>query len=112
MEAVEAAVRDIIDHLTRGEYEAAVEAATRGARPSAEEFERAITDYGRTLINPDDRWWTTVTVTPLAGQPGAYHLAAPLWTAEEGMSDLTLELWAWESSGGLVDVEVLDLHVL
>jgi hypothetical protein len=40
------------------------------------------------------------------------HVAAPLWTAEEGRSDLTLELRLIEFAPEAYEVEIEDLHVL
>lgn len=111
MTALEAAVRVIVDLLVRQDY-ATIEAVTRARRMSAAELERAINDYGRTLVAPNEGWWASVKVTPLSGRVSAFHVAAPLWTAEEGRSDLTLELQLQESTAGVFDTELLDLHVL
>lgn len=112
MNAIETAVRVIIDLLVRSEY-AVVERVTRGRRLSAEQLGRAVIEYGRTLVRPGAGWWDEVTVTPIdAGDKGAFHVAAPLWTIEEGRSDLTLELRLVESSRDIYESEVLDLHVI
>jgi hypothetical protein len=86
---IEPAVRVVLDPIVRGEYTVAV-AATQGSRIGAEDLARAIADYGRTLVDPAAGWWSTVAVTELSGDRG-FHVAAPLWTAEEGRSDLTLD---------------------
>jgi hypothetical protein len=109
--ALETAVRVVIDLLVRQEY-ATVEAVTRGKRLNAEELARAVDEYGRTLVPPSDDWWSTVEITPLSESASAFHVAAPLWSAEEGRSDLTLELRLEESIAGIFDTEVLNLHVL
>lgn len=111
MTPLETAVRVIVDLLVRGEY-ATVEAVTGGKRLNAGELERAVADYGRTLVPPTDDWWSTVQITPISEPASAFHIAAPLWTAEEGRSDLTVELRLQESIPGVFDTEVLDLHVL
>jgi hypothetical protein len=109
--ALETAVRVIVDLLVRHEY-GVVEAITRGKRLDAGELALAVDEYGRTLVPPSDDWWSTVRVTPLQKPSSTYHVAAPLWTAEEGQSDLTLELQLEESIPGVFDTEVLDIHVL
>ena len=112
MNPIEVAVRVVVDLLVRGEY-GAIEKLTRGVRLSASELESSIRNYGRTLVPPGPAWWTSVTITPVVAEgPPAVHLAVPLWTAEEGRSDLTLELKLTQSAWGTLDTEVLDIHVL
>jgi hypothetical protein len=110
--AVEVAVGTVVDLLVRGEYEA-VERITEGDRMSAEEIGEAISEYGRTLVRPDPvEWWPLVVVTPVTVERGKLHVAAPLWTAEEGRSDLTLELWLTEFAPELYRPTLLTIHVL
>ena len=111
MTPLETAVRVIVDLLVRGDY-ATIEAVTQGKRLDAEQLARAVDEYGRMLVPPTDAWWSSVQITPLSEPASAFHVAAPLWTAEEGRSDLTLELRLQESIPGVFDTEVLDLHVL
>lgn len=63
---------------------------------------------------PDEGWPDVVDVTPVtdADPPPSFHVAAPLWTSEEGRSDLTLYLRLTQTSAREFDVEVDDLHVL
>jgi hypothetical protein len=89
---------------------------------SATQISEAISKYGRTLVPPDsDEWWPLVEITPVVEEPGKLHVAAPLWTAEEGRSDLTLELWLTEvvplgdwapEFGQLWRAALLDIHVI
>lgn len=112
MTSVEVSVRVIVDLLVRGDYEA-VERITQSFRMSAAEIDEAISEYGRTLIAPDPQaWWPQVTVTPVTSEPGKVHVAAPLWTKEEGRSDLTVELWLTEFAPGLLSPGLLNIHVL
>jgi hypothetical protein len=112
MSAIETAIRVIVDLLTRGQFDA-VERITRGRRLSAERLAAAITSYGRTLVSPGESWWASVEVTPIdAGDRASFHIAAPLWTTEEGLSDLTVELRLVESAPQVYETEVLDIHVL
>ena len=112
MSALETAVRVIIDLLVRGQFDT-VERVTGGRRLSAERLAEIIASYGRTLVASGDDWWDTVEVTPIdAGDRGAFHVAAPLWTEEEGRSDLTVELRLIESATQVYEAEVLDIHVL
>jgi hypothetical protein len=111
--AIQAAVRVHVDLLVRRDY-STIERMTRGRRLSATDLERAVSEYRRKLVNPDGGWWESVEVTPIrsADQSSAYHVAVPLWTQEEGRSDLTLELQLTEIEPEIYESEVLDLHVL
>jgi hypothetical protein len=112
MNEIEAAIRVIIDLLVRGEC-ATIERLTRGRRLSGRQLEAAVAEYGRHLVPVGEGWWETVTVTPIdVGDHGAFHVAAPLWTREEGRSDLTLEVRLDEFAPRAYESEVLDLHVL
>jgi hypothetical protein len=109
---VEVAVRTVVDLLVRREYDG-VERMTEGARMSAAEISEAIAEYGRTLVRPDPaEWWPLVEITPVAAERGKLHVAAPLWTAEEGRSDLMLELWLHEVAPELYRATLLNIHVL
>lgn len=74
---------------------------------------RVIDEYGRSLVSPPPEWWDQVTVTPIrTGRSGELFIAAPLWTSEEGRSDLTLELILRDIANGAYEVQIQDLHVL
>jgi hypothetical protein len=110
--AIEAAVRIVVDLLVRRQYET-IQKLTCGRRLSAKELRSAVEDYGRELVPPAEGWWQTVDVTPVRDvERPEFHIAAPLWTREEGRSDLTLELRLLEARGGSYETQVLDLHVL
>lgn len=112
MNAIETAVRVVVDLLANREY-LTVERVTHGRRLSAEQIEGAVAEYGRTLVKPGDGWWEEVTITPIdAGTEPSFHVAAPVWTLEEGRSDLTLELRLTASEPEIYTTEVLSLHVL
>jgi hypothetical protein len=109
--AIETAVRVIVDLLVRGQYET-VERMTRARRLGADQLAAAISSYGRQLVEPGPSWWDSVTITPIdAADRPEFHVAAPLWTVEEGRSDLTLELRLVEAASQVYESEVLDLHV-
>ncbi len=112
MNAIEAAIRVLVDLLVRQEY-LTIERLSRGRRLTAAELESAVADYGRTVAPPGDGWWDHVEITPVEGTGDrSFHVAAPLWTREEGQSDLTLELRLTEIAPEAYDTEVEDLHVL
>jgi hypothetical protein len=107
----QSAVRAIIDLLVEKDY-GTIHLATRPAAPVPLDLGGAITEYGRTLVKPDAGWWSVVTLTEISAPAGGgLHVAAPLWTAEEGRSDLTLELRLLPGPKGRLLIEVNDLHV-
>ena len=110
MTAVETAIRIVVDLLVRQQY-GMVEAVASG-KLTARDLEAAIQQYGRELAPPGEGWWASVVLTRVAGSAGALHAAVPLWTVEEGRSDLTLELELSESVPGVYDVRTLDLGTL
>jgi hypothetical protein len=112
LEPIYAAVRAIVDLLVKRDFETLEFAASPANRKPAD-LKAAIEDYGRTLVAPDDTWWSTVETTPInSSAGGGLHVAAPVWTAEEGRSDLTLELRLKPDTAGRQVIEVLDLHLL
>jgi len=48
----------------------------------------------------------------MANDRPTFHVDAPLWTKEEGRSDLTLSLQLTETPQHIYEIEVLDLRVL
>jgi hypothetical protein len=110
MSAIETAVRIVVDLLVRGRYDVIDHVCPRSA-VTGQELKRAVADYGRTLVAPGHEWWATVDVMPF-DEGGGFHIAAALWTEEEGRSDLTLELRLIEIAAAAYEVQVLDLRVL
>jgi hypothetical protein len=82
-----------------------------GVRLSRRELEMAIQEYGRTLV-PLPEWasesWNIVEVRDTL--PRQWSVWIPLWTKEEGRSDLTLGLTLIQD-GSDYRIEVDDLHV-
>ena len=71
----------------------------------------ALQGYGRTLIALPDEAFRLVEVYPVKGQNATWAVDVPLWTAEEGRSDLTLSLTVSDNQNG-VRLEIDDLHTL
>jgi len=83
-----------------------------GVRLDATAIERAVSTYGRTLVEgtatgpgPD---WVRIRDSSLL----MWSVNVPLFTAEEGLSDLTLSLTLRQTDSGRYRVEIDDLHVL
>jgi hypothetical protein len=110
--AAQAAIRVIVDLLVRRQYDVAA-ATARGHRLNGDDLRRAVNDYGRTLTMPETDVLANAVVTPIVESTmPAYHVALPLWTQEEGLSDLTLELELAGTPEGVYETTILDLHAL
>ena len=109
---VEPLLRRIVEHLVAGDY-AGLARADAGTRVDAEALERAVTEYGRRLVTPPpDAWRRLEPIRIRASAVPSWALCVPLWTAEEGRSDLELELTVRRELGGRLVFELEDLHVL
>jgi hypothetical protein len=106
--AVAEAIRTLVADLVTGDF-AALEADGRIGRLSRDELTDAIAAYGRTLVPKLNL--ETVEVYAADRDASRFAIDIPLWTREEGRSDLTLSLTVTDS-GGTVSVEIDDLHVL
>lgn len=104
-------IQGVVDKLIRGDY-AAVETLTAGQRLSAREMEHAIAEYGRRLVPPPPDSSPRSVVEIEASNPDQWSVYVDLWTAEEGRSDLTLELTLTESTRDTYDVQIDNIHVL
>jgi hypothetical protein len=108
--AVQDAIRRVVDDLVEGRY-AMLARDGRAGRLTAEELERAIRDYGRALVPLPPDAMRKADVYPIEDVAGELAVDIPLWTKEEGRSDLTLSLTVVERAGG-VTISIDDLHVL
>lgn len=106
------AIDEVAQLLARGDFDA-VEAVTKGRRLSAQDLRAAVESYGRKLVVPSSGHFEPSSVVEVAGSdPRRWSVDVELWTAEEGRSDLTLELTLSETANGSLDIEIDDLHVL
>jgi hypothetical protein len=103
-------VRRLIADLAAGRY-AEIAADGRAGRLTEAELRTAVEQYGRTLVPLPAEGERLVDIYEQTSQPDAITLDVPLWTREEGRSDLTLSVTAIKQ-GGTYTVEVDDLHVL
>lgn len=107
----ESVVREFVDHLARGEYSGAINRCD-ASRLTAEEVREVVLDYGRTLTVPPADAYKELDVVRISDPSRqAWSVRAPLWTKEEGRSDLTLELTV-VLDGDRTGIELNDLHVL
>lgn len=103
-------IRALVETLIKGHFDQ-LERDGRSGRLSSHELKEAVKAYGRTIIALPDEALRLADVYPVKGQMSTWAVDVPLWTAEEGRSDLTLSLTVSESQDG-VRLEIDDLHTL
>lgn len=104
-------VFQVVTLLVAGRY-AELEALTHNVRLTAKEMATAVADYGRKLILPPDSGFKLMDVVEVKStQPKKWSITMPLWTQEEGRSDLTAEITVIERQNGFA-IELDDVHVL
>ena len=104
------AIRQLVEDLVGGNY-AALEADGRIGRLAKHEFKRVIAEYGRRLVSLPSDAMDAADVYALDHRPRDFAVDLPLWTAEEGQSDLFLQLTEFDGDSGPA-VAIDDLHVL
>jgi len=108
---LEQPVRRVLALLAEKRY-TELESLTHGVRLRAADISNAIADYGRTIIAPPDDAFRLMDVVEVkAAVPPRWSITMPVWTKEEGRSDLSVELTVIED-GGAFRVELDDIHVL
>ena len=80
-------------------------------RLTANELKQAIDEYGRTLVPLPPEAFDLADSWAVQGSRGTWAVDIPLWTIEEGRSDLTLSLTVCEEEGS-IRIEIDDLHVM
>jgi hypothetical protein len=104
------ATQTVLDHLVRGEY-TQLATLTNGVRLSEEQMEEAIRQYGCHLVSHPESAYALLDIVEVRGaRPRQWSVVIPLWTAEEGRSDLSLELTVIEQPSG-ARIELDDIHV-
>ncbi len=98
----------LVCDLARGAY-AEVEARGGAGRLNGRVLRRAVEDYGRQLVPIPEEGWALVDAYKRNGPRQLVDV--PLWTKEEGRSDLTLSVEANWVNGEPV-LSVTDLHVM
>ena len=110
-DALQSTAREMVDHLVRGDYGSLL-ARSAKSRLTSDDLHTVIRDYGRKLVSPPSDAYKKLDMVRIKGTTvPTWSVRAPLWTAEEGRSDLTLELTIAVGPGGPI-VELDDLHVL
>ena len=101
-------IRALVREIAAGNYEQ-LEAEGKLGELSADDIREAVEDYGRTIVALPDEAFGRVDHYEKDYEPG-WLLDVPVYTEEEGASDLTLEV---ETDGSdAASVVVRNLHVL
>jgi len=107
---LKSSTRDLIGQLARGDYQSAVGRCAK-SRLSVDDLRSAIREYGRTLVMPPAEAYANLDAVQVKSAVfPTWSVRAPLWTAEEGRSDLTLELTITLAAGE-PSIELDDLRV-
>ena len=103
-------VQDLLELLVLGEY-LEIERRSAGVRLTADHLASAVAEYGRNLVLPPSELSGLLDVVA-HGSGAGWSVNVPLWTREEGRSDLTLEITVMTNPNGTYRIEVDNLHVI
>ena len=103
-------IRQLVEDIVEGNF-SSIELNGWIGRLTREEIVGAINEYGRTLVSVPDKMLEDAEVYRSDHDQRQFAVDVPLWTREEGRSDLTLSLTVFDSNGE-VSVSIDDLHVL
>jgi hypothetical protein len=103
--------RKMVDQLVNEDYGNFVDSCVE-SRLTSSDLRTVIRDYGRTLMSPPPNAYMHIDVVKVnsAAVP-TWSVRVPLWTKEEGRSDLTLEMTVCFGPGS-PSVRLDDLQVL
>ncbi|MEC7525801.1 MAG: hypothetical protein VYE22_38325 [Myxococcota bacterium] len=102
-------ILDLIADLVAGRFDEIV-ADGRAARHRPEELREAVREYGRTLVHPPDAVWDVANIDRVDEK--TVYAEVPMWTREEGRSDLEACIVLRRSPMGEWAIELEMLHVL
>ncbi|MEQ1520537.1 MAG: hypothetical protein ABL936_04625 [Aestuariivirga sp.] len=110
-EIIELIAWEISDQLARQDYEALVMRCAN-TRLTASDLRNAVLEYGRKLESPPKDAYQNLDAIEIKNKVSpTWSVQIPVWTREEGRSDLTLELTV-SLVNNLPHIELDDLHVL
>lgn len=109
--SIRRALQRIMDPLVRGDYAEVVRRAA-ASRVPPDDIARVVREYGRTLVMPpnDSYDWCDAVQVRRPG-PATWSVWCPLWTRDEGRSDLALQATVIESATNAEEIEIDDIRV-
>jgi hypothetical protein len=109
---IRTAVSIAVNLLVQGEFDVH-ESLTRGRWLFAAQRQHAVAEYPHRLVHPPNSAWDSLDVVHATDlEPATFLVDFPLWTDDEGLSDLTLQLRLVEAYPSAFETEINDLHVL
>ena len=110
-EIMQAVVGKVVEELVNGNYDLLIQQYP-ASRVTSEELHAVIRDYDRKLVLPPLNAYQNLDAVRVKNtNVPTWSVRAPLWTEDEGKSDLTLEMTIKLGSGSS-SVEIDDLRVL
>lgn len=106
-----AVITHLVALLSTGSYEQ-VAAMAPTSRVNAAQMRGAIEQYGRSLIPLPAHGCALIDYVPINGNSTGWSVVVPLFTREEGRSDLSLTLSMVRIGTGAYAVQVDDIRVL
>lgn len=104
-------VLQVLTLLAKKQY-AELEMLTQGVRLCADHIDKTVAAYGRSIVVPPDSAFEFMDVIRVTiANPSRWSVTMPIWTQEEGRSDLSIELTVIDTVDG-PRIEIDDLHVL
>ena len=97
--SVRVPIGEIVEALVRGDFDL-LEADGRAGRVGATGLRQSLREYGRTLVALPETAYSLIEAVEVTTSANLWSLVVPLWTVEEGRSDLSLELTAVETPDG------------
>ncbi len=102
----------VVNHLAAEEYQQ-LQILSRGVRLNAHQLEQAVKDYGRKIAPLPQEAIPLIDYVAISNSnPEAWSVYCPIFTAEEGRSDLTLDLTLQINSQLGYSVQINGLHVM
>ena len=111
--AVRSVLHTVLGLLVEGHYDT-LATMTQQKNLTAEEMRQAIDDYGRTLVEPPDDELPPGVEVIVKGTafPRQTFVMMPLYSLEEGMSDLSVELTLTEVAPDLWHTVIDNIRVM
>ena len=105
----QAIINELVSDLAQGKFDL-IAKSNRNGRVNMHDVTRVIEEYGCTLIPLPEHGYDIIQLYPVRDKSET-DMYIPLWTKEEGRSDLTLSVTVSERDGEL-EIGIDDLRVL
>ena len=111
-EKIQTTAKRLVTLLVAHDF-AGLEEWSQGVRLKREQMAKALNQYpGYFVMPPEPTVPYLDVVEVIDSSPKQWSVDIPLWTQEEGRSDLTMQVTMIESENEMMNVEIDDIHVL